>query len=648
MHSADQMSEMLDQWDPEYEDVGTLSLDEIYQELSRLDAFEQLISSKQVKDGPDHPEKNDNDDEDDTGTEKNSEQVPVQDNPEETRKNTVLHEIDTRRLALRARAMDLSRAKIRPITIVDLPADILRKIFDYFQDPRVGKQGLINWRSRRRDSDDETVRETIRQVRLVCSLFNDLASPLLCPILRVDLDQGSLDKAVELSKSPRIAEGVRAIQVGLQYRPQELVSDCRRFKDYRKQQLGEMARSCDYYAETWMLGGYDSDDETVCPLPLRVYREAISNYYRISRSWDRHFTPDESEDVTKSEVDEHQEILLRGYNEYCKKHEEQLQLITTGSFVIALASCISQLPNARALGFTDQVDPPYDRYNPTVVLRDKSLLPGLMSAGLEWQKIEDFEDVKLTPARILFELPISIHKAGTTLRDLYIGPFPCRGSFSLICPDTLSNPTDPAAWSDLRAACSGLWRVSFGGSLNCRFIRHEHLPPGEKYYVDQYLGAILCSPDMEDAWMSFNSFGLNDGRTTKEGWYDIGPVLGAVKWPRINRLAILSVSSKQDELERFCAGLGHSMRYLQLSSIHLLNGSWAGILDTLDEKVADRFREQKATVYLSYLGGGEFGEEEVKTISIFDDSFSDLDPGKPLPAAGQLLKELHPSLFTDW
>ncbi|RHZ53862.1 hypothetical protein CDV55_103398 [Aspergillus turcosus] len=644
------MMNIFDKWDP---DVGTLTLDEIYQELSRLDDFEQLINSMLVKKGPEHPSKDDEDDKDDTNAGKDSEQVPGQDNPEETQKNTIFADIDKRRLALRAGAMDLSRAKIRPITIVDLPADILRQIFDYFQDPKIEK-GQVDWGWRwPRGTDAEIARrtacDTIRQVRQVCSLFNDLASPLLCPILRVDLDQESLDRAVQLSKCPRIAKGVRAIQVGLQYRPEELVSSCPRFKDYRKKQLEEMARSCDYHAETWFLGGYESDDETVCELPLWVYREALSNHSKITNSWDSYFDSDKSDDGTESEADEYMEIFVRGYNEFRKKHEEQLQLIMTGSFVTTLASCISQLPDMVALGFTDQLDPPYDRFNPTVVLRDKSLLPGLMSAGLEWQKIEDFGDVKLTPARILFELPIAIHKAGTTLRDLYIGPFPCRGSFSLICPNTVSNPTDPAAWSDLRAACSSLRRVSFGGSLNCRFIRHEHLPPVEKYYVDQYLGAILCSPDMEDVRMSFNAFGLNDGRTTKEGGYDLGPILGAVKWPRIRRLGILSVSLKQDELERFCSGLGYSLRWLQLASIHLLSGSWERILDTLEEKLGSAFRGQKATVYLSHLRGGEFGEKEVKQHDFLDDWFSDKDPeAEPLPAAAQLLKELHPILFTNY
>lgn len=92
MHEAlsDHKMDILDQWDPEYEDVRTLSLGEIYQELSHLNAFKQLISLKQVKDGPEHSnkddkdDKHDKDDKEDINAGKDSEQAPAQENPEKT------------------------------------------------------------------------------------------------------------------------------------------------------------------------------------------------------------------------------------------------------------------------------------------------------------------------------------------------------------------------------------------------------------------------------------------------------------------------------------------------------------------------------------------------------------------------------------
>ncbi|KAH1289700.1 hypothetical protein KXX44_004999 [Aspergillus fumigatus] len=562
MHSADQM-DLLDKWDPEFED--TLSLDEIYQERSRLAAFEEFISPGQGQNGLENPDKEVTDD---TNAGKDSE-----DNPETQTKT--------------ARRIALSGAN--------------------------GASMRENPTNYNKDIACQTARETIRQIRLVCRLFNDLASPLLCPILRVDLDQESLNGAVELCKRPRIAGGVHAIQVGLQYRPEELVSDCPRFKDYCKQQLDRVADRCDW------LGGYELDDETDCLEDKREFREAKRNYQKICRSWDAYFSTDESDendDVAEAEADEHMEILIRAYNEYCKKHEEQLQLITSGAFVTALAACISQLPNTVTLGFTDEMEPLYDWDNPTIVLGDTSLLPGMMSAALRWEKIDNLRhgndpvltrDARFTPARILFDLPVAIHKAGIKLRNLDLGPFPCRGSFSLLCPDTVSNPTDPAVWSALRAACSSLWRVNFGMNQNHHrpHIRHEHLRPDEKFYVDQ---------------------------TSAH----------AVNWPRIERISISHVSSKQQELESFCSGLGPSTRRLSLYAIHLLDGSWEGILCTLDEKMRSTFHEQNVTVYLSDLTGGEFGEVEINERLFplgFEDSDDDMEPPKPPPAAGGFAEE---------
>jgi hypothetical protein len=650
--------DLLDKWDPEFEDVGTLSPDNIYHELSRLDAFEPSRSSKQGKKDRDNPDKGVKND---TNAKRDSEETQALDNLE-TRMNTVLRDIDTRRTALQVGAMELSCAKIRPTTIVDLHVDILLQIFGYFQDTRVGRQAQISWGLPHTDCEDiarRAARKTIRQIRLVCSLFNDLASPLLCPILRINIDTKSLKGAIELCKRPRIAQGVHAVQVGLQYRPKELVSYGPAFKDYCKQQLENMIRLFDRYLE-----GHKSDDQTACPLDLTGYQEAKRNYGKLSRSWDDYFYSDESDendknaDVNEAEADECIEILVQAYNEYLKKHEEQLQLITSGSFVTTLASCISQLPNTITLDFTDEMEPLYDRDNPIILLRDTSLLPGMMSAALEWEKIDNLRhgnhplltrDAKLTPARILFDLPVAIHKAGVKLRYLDLGPFPCRGSFSLLCPDAVSNPPDPAAWLDLRAACSSLWRVDFGMNFHNLYIRREHLRPEEKYYVDQYLSTVLCSADLKTVWLDLRSFCLNDGRITSDGWYDIGPVLSAVNWPRVERIRISEVSSKQDELERFCSGLGPSMRHLSLWTIHLLDGRWEGILRTLDEKMRTTFCEQNVSVHLSNLTGGEFGEVEIKERPLplgFGDLDDEEEPPKSPPAAGELLKKQYAPLFS--
>jgi hypothetical protein len=90
-------------------------------------------------------------------------------------------------------------------------------------------------------------RRVIQNLRLVCRAFNELASPLLCPVLQVDVNQKSLDRAVSVSNCPSVASSVGAICVGLHCFPVELASDLARFMEFRLEKLEEVERTHDYY-----------------------------------------------------------------------------------------------------------------------------------------------------------------------------------------------------------------------------------------------------------------------------------------------------------------------------------------------------------------------------------------------------------------
>ena len=156
-------------------------------------------------------------------------------------------------------AIELLRNKTGQINVLDLPRGILFSIFDCFRYLRVW--GNSKWRYDRPNDDSTLNCQTIQSARLVCRLFHQLASPLLCPILQVRIDQASLDLVNDISRSPLIAAGVRSIQVVLDYRPKELATDLSRFKDYRKEDLYQIWKSCDWRAESLYLGGYDDDND---------------------------------------------------------------------------------------------------------------------------------------------------------------------------------------------------------------------------------------------------------------------------------------------------------------------------------------------------------------------------------------------------
>jgi hypothetical protein len=114
-----------------------------------------------------------------------------------------------------------------PRTILDLPEEILLDIFCSFEsgfpvhDPSEPYNLGI--------AKDSNRLEFLGNNRLVCRTFNRLISPLLCPIVRVSLCSGSIDRLEGLSRNPLIAQGIRGIKLSLLFRPRAIATDFGRY-----------------------------------------------------------------------------------------------------------------------------------------------------------------------------------------------------------------------------------------------------------------------------------------------------------------------------------------------------------------------------------------------------------------------------------
>ncbi|KAL4795190.1 hypothetical protein BDV19DRAFT_389590 [Aspergillus venezuelensis] len=466
------------------------------------------------------------------------------------------------RAALRQQNMALSKPHIRPLTLVSLPVKLL---YD------------------RRESQ-----KIIQNVRLVCREFNEVVSPLLCPVLQVDLDQASLDRAVNLFYTPLVASGIHAIRVGLQCFPEELARDPERFMELRLRKVRRAVDEIEYRYDEPSADEQGSGDDTGAQGQNQLYSEALNRGHKIWSSWDDYINRARTEPAPIHGDDEYQEILRIGYEMFCLKHHQQLQILESHSFVRTLVLCMLRMPNALSLGFSDEVKdhPPQYSYDPDLLV-DNEVLFRIITAPRSWQELEYTEDMHLATARILSELPIAIHQAGVRLTDMYVGIFPCIRDQTLV----FSRPHDPTLWDGLRA--------DFGDSLNCIPIRHSHLGRDDSLHLNEYLAALLGSPKLEIITIHTAAFALDDGRG-RQSEYNLSPVLAAAKWPCIRSLK--SVSITQSALEALFSGLGCSVEYLQLSSFELLDGRWAEALDILRDKVRPH-----ATIYFTSSRGGEFG-----------------------------------------
>lgn len=83
-------------------------------------------------------------------------------------------------------------------------------------------------------------------LRLACRALNVAASPLLMPLVDVDISQESLDRLDAISRNPLLARGVRALHVNLAFCPADLADSMASFRQVRHDDLDEPVSRCKF------------------------------------------------------------------------------------------------------------------------------------------------------------------------------------------------------------------------------------------------------------------------------------------------------------------------------------------------------------------------------------------------------------------
>jgi hypothetical protein len=495
--------------------------------------------------------------------------------------------------------MQLSRGGIRPLKITDLPFDILRCIFEYFRDdPLLSGDRAVCWDDYEYSEPDVPrwgQRRDLKSARLACRLFCDLASPHLLSVVELELSPSSLDMLDGISRAPRIAAGVRAIRLWLADRSEDLADDIRMFRDACLQRLGETESNLKYDLRRWR------EDRQNRPERDRAEQhkghrveEAAAAMARLRREWTLYPELPDGE-MTLSE---YQKLLLQAHHEFRRMHQEQRRLLEDGSFARSVASAVARMGNVRSFRLTSETP---DRHKRAFfrgrarrrVVRDTDTLIRFLASPVSWSGY---------CAKLLWELPIALHRAGASLTDLSLNYLPLSQNAPMLCPRSPDTPGD-AAWDELSAACEQL------EILHVVDDSYEDLPEEAKSYVDKYLASVLarCGGRLRRLHLNFR-LPLDDAIEFK--WYYAGPVIGALQgFPRAQVLLLKGVQLRQAQLEALCDKLGHgNLTRLHLADIRLQSGSWVGAVEILRQKVA--LAETKAPgeldVSVRKIFGGEF------------------------------------------
>ncbi|KFX86653.1 hypothetical protein V490_08985 [Pseudogymnoascus sp. VKM F-3557] len=487
---------------------------------------------------------------------------------------------------------------MEPIHILNLPEDILYDIFKYFQCNNIHR-GLFDGTR----YEDTTNRQTVKTARLVCRLFNQLASRLLCPSIQVRIDHDSLDFLTKVSESIFVAESVYSIEIVLDYRPRELAEDLLRFGNHRARQLiTNVHNECEQNINMWERGGYGIE---IPDYPYSDYRQLMDYCSEMHSAWSGYAAAENNlaEDAISLEK---LEIFRQGHREYIQKHEEQFQLITDGSFVNRLVSAMSGMSHCASVRFVDCEDCYSIPSNASpLTFRDDTLeFSRFMTAPLSWRDINRLDGgAENVSAKLLWELPIALHNAGLILRSIFIRRFPHPNWYPV---------NYPAPWTNLSAACQHLSEFH----LESIILRGSSKPfdpllGREQALIEQYMGAVLSSEALEVIVISFQDIDTIASLYRPSTYYRAGLLPEAINWPRIKRLDISHISFSQVELENFCSGLGYKIEDIRLCYMALRSGSWAGILDMLRERAA---KKRQSCKYLYELTGGELGQQNTRLI----------------------------------
>ncbi|KAJ6439534.1 BZIP transcription factor [Purpureocillium lavendulum] len=446
-----------------------------------------------------------------------------------------------------------------PVGIFHLPSEILHEIFDYVKSDLSAYPARAYRMLPCSRPDDRNSRRDVKSARLTCRLFNEFAGSRLFPSLELDISQTSLDFLDRLSRQPVISKGLRDIDLYLYYHPAEAVEDLNVYVEHPMNVVTMLADRC----EIDRSGRQPTEDE------FRELLEAAKVYREIQAAWSAYLDAG-CYDVMPQDLFQYQQFLLQCYENCRDQHQEQFRLLSQGTFVSGLVASLARIGFSGSISFGNQT---FEAFGPlfrapALILSGMGELRQIMESPWVWNDVERrWPDACRTPAAVLWELPISLYKAGTVLKGMKISAIPTNQDFRIL-QSSQQGPRDPM-WEDLRAAVANLktfrctsWLAGYAED------GRERDPPENSAFLDILLSALLSSRSLRQVRIELCGLGIVtalepegdgdffgngieiDGQTVKD-YYPFGQVLGTVSWPHLVSLKLACVNLEQRDLEAF-------------------------------------------------------------------------------------------------
>ncbi|KIN05432.1 hypothetical protein OIDMADRAFT_101997 [Oidiodendron maius Zn] len=467
-----------------------------------------------------------------------------------------------------------SRSRIRPLKILDLPDELLRKIFanfrnqsasneDYFFIPDFGNWGTV---------------KDIKNIRLTCRRFCNTSSHLLLRHIDVAMSPSSLAHLEEVACHPLLSKGIQAVRVHLNYFSVDIATNILFFS----------LLAIEYLEGTLDIHRFEyqqDSDKTIFGIPPEKLGPAIEKAELISEAWSDFLhvlqDSDRNPDIIREEIAKSKEVagLASAHKIYRQKYLAQESLLKEDTFVRAVVTAMSKMPTAKRLfvgdTFRDFHNGRYDYVKPFVDAVED--LEGLAAAGTVWPQSWDVarsNQLDDQPKEILLQLLLSVFNNGIPINYLCVELSPAT---------ELSIPATKEQLQQLTAGTERLRVFDF----RC-FAPETNRGPTVDHGPEEIasLGSIISACMGGKALRRLDvDLDLTLHESGPQPPASMGSLLALRQCPDLRILQLSHYPLHVSELKTFLIGLNGPLQ-ITLESVLLLSGTWAEALDLIRAKTS--------------------------------------------------------------
>lgn len=479
--------------------------------------------------------------------------------------------------------MAAGRATIRPLKVVDMPNEILTRIFANFEDVPAPQIQVDS--SPFDDPLPSPDLASIKNIRLTCRTFCEVGSMFILPVVDILFTQSSLQRLEDISNHPIISKSVHTVRVNPNPYIPVLCEDIYDFRDQLYYEVVNLHASFenDAIRTQQEVATYALWDGVILqPQPHRNigpdFHVALSVSDRLIAAMEKIQESDSESSLTP--YDDHIITAIEdAHEEYGRRCRQQRSLVADPHVLMNIATAVRQMPRVQRLCIPDPGTQHWDnifrngwdkRYDAqeyaSAMTATNPFWDLMVHGGYRGESLFRRDQDPLLP--MLHKLPSVLQAANRNLTQLDITLPPLETCHMELLGEHLMN---------LRHCFQNL------KSIQVRILGRSLVLDPQASLAMSYslLETMLASPRLEVVKLDYLERGKKHGVFLPS--VSIGSVFANLPWTNLRSLCLRNLSVKVKELQQILQNVPGKINF-ELRRINLIDGTWAEALDVLRGK----------------------------------------------------------------